>query len=167
MQINGGGSGNVNVLQSDTGQYRNNDFVTSQDGAFEGGVEQFAVAIELSHIQLENPVGSGITILIDRVLVSSLTAQDVFIRKSSIPLTTFEDLWTNNFLGRGLGVGELRRQTNPAILGVSRWRVSLEAGSTFTILYPYPLILIEGNSILLATELVNSNILGSFHGREV
>jgi len=87
--------------------------------AFARVVDQAAVSAELSHCQLFNPAGSGITIVIRRVSLRLLTAGEFSLTSHNIELTTDHNPGFNLDSGATDGSGRVRRQTNTMVLGTN------------------------------------------------
>lgn len=168
MRIGGGGSQDVNLLQSDSAQYRNQDLVTSQGLAFAGSTVQVAVAAEYAHVQLYNPAESGVVIIVDRVFVSFSAAMRANVARYETALTTLNVNWRNKLAGSADGAGEVRRQSDGSQLFDAGWYTQeLAAGAIWTVPLDHPIILPEGQGIVVFGNTVNIGVTASFAGREV
>lgn len=167
MRIGGGGSTDINQLQSDAAQFRNRDFVVDNGQAFFGGTNLSGVAAEFSHIQIYNPAGSGVELLIDGAFTSINVTSTVYLRYFDTELTTVSGFWFNQKRDGSFGVAVLRRQTDAAILGsrIFQWR-SL-ANTPYTLVFPSPVLLPAATGLIFATGGVNVTLDGDFYGREI
>ena len=167
MRIAGGGSPNVNVLNSDAGQYRNRDFVSAQDGAYMQGANQAAVAGKYSHIQLLNPAGSGVVALVDRVEFSTGAAGLIYFRYYDTGVTTLVQAWEPTLRGGNAGISQVRQDTNAAVLGTRVVRAEVLADTMYSFIFRYPVILAAAEGCMVAADTANTALLASFYGREV
>lgn len=167
MRIGGGGSTDINLLQSDAAQFRNKDFVVSQDGAFIGSSVLQAAVSRFPVIQLFNPVGSGVTIIIDHVDYSGTTTQTVSMGFHNIELADDRGAWINQRAAGGAGQGHIRDENfNAATITefASYFAVSFRIKE---LPFEYPFILAEGEGLAVQGLTVTTLITVGFYGREV
>jgi len=167
MRIGGGGSQDINLLLSDTAQFRNEDFVVNSGDSFMHGLGQGALAAEFGHIQLKNPTGSGVVAFVDQLIVSSPTTQDILILRHAADLTGTVSLWRSTRLGGADGLSGIRRQTNASFLGTQIGLVRVTAGVTFRIEFLFPVQLDANTGLVAAAGVVNTGLNAYFFGREV
>jgi len=167
MQIIGGAATDMNLLQSNSGQYRNEDFAVGANTAFIKGQSQGATASNYSHMQLYNPVGSGVSIIIDGVYVSVSAATYAMFRSLSTELTTSLGSWDSKLMAQPDGNGVIRREANVAQLGTAMYSIELLANEVFSYKPQSPIILPAGQSLTITTNLVNVTLSATFEGREV
>jgi hypothetical protein len=79
--------------------------------AFIGGAAQGGAAVVLAQVQLINPAGSGVTVLVRSILVSSDAACRIQIGKWDTPLPTLEHQGRNLLAGAAAGVAAVRRDS--------------------------------------------------------
>ena len=160
MQINGGGSGNVNVLQSDTGQYRNLDFVVAQRLAFHFGVIKPAVAGESGQIQIYNPVGSG-------VVFSCPDLSGVSFRRTVTEFATDQGVWVSQLSNGVDGHAKIRSNTEVAPAGFILGITYLAARTPFNFIPPGGIQIVEGLGYSVGSDITNTLFSAYFFGREV
>lgn len=132
-----------------------------------GGAYQAAVAAQLSHIQLLNPVGSGKQILMRYLIVSALNAQALNIRRYDTALTTDSGSQANLLLGGAVPLGQVRTQTNAAALGTSLGSFYLPASTPVPLAPDWIAELSPGQGILFAGTVVNLDLAVTYFWREV
>lgn len=167
MRIGGGGSQDINLLQSDAAQFRNEDFVVDNALAFFGFGTEGPNAAAFPHVQLFNPNASGVVLLVDSLIVSTTTSQLVHISTHGTELPSSGGLWKNHFLGGVDGAGRIRRQASGSVLGTVIMEFDLLADSPLTHHFKYPVLLVEDRGFIAIGGVVNTDITVSFLGREV
>ena len=167
MQLNSPGATDINLLQSDGVTFRNQDFLVNAGKGFFGTAIQQAVASTYSCVQLYNPVSSGVTIMVDRIVASTLSAAQVAVRTYSTALTTKVTDVTNIRVGQSDGQGEIRRNNEGSIPGTGVLLVQLGANAPFQFELDYPFQLDEGEGILVCSHDVQITLLTAFQSREL
>jgi len=167
MRIEGGGSGNVNVLESDAGQYRGRDFVTANQNAYEMGSTQGAVAAEFPHIQLKNPVGSGRIVLVERIIIGGSNAGLAYLRRYDTDLATLLETWRCNDIGAADGVAEFRQESLAVPVGTFMSSMFSPADTPYKNDTEFPYLLREGIGLIVRLGTANTVLSVTFQGREV
>lgn len=167
MRISGGGSGNVNILQSDTGQFRNDDFVTAQDGAFMCGTDVTNVSGQYGLIQLYNPAASGVTVLVDAIAVSPYANTTMALKWFNTEADTEIFAWPSLLLDAGAGNAVLRRHNNVALQGSYLGIITLLAFQPYTFRPKAPIEYEEEKGLIVQSLDVNTAFSTTFYGREV
>lgn len=167
MRIGGGGSQDVNLLQSDAAQFRNQDFVVDAELAFWGAAIQAAVAANFSGVQLFNPAASGVLALIDQIVISSTSTQEAFITSVSLELTTDIGTWDANKLGASGGLSHLRAEAQGLVPGDVAMRVHIIADIPVVLRFEYPVQIPAGNGLNVVSGIVNVPLVCSYIGREI
>jgi len=167
MRIGSGGAQGVTVLQSDKGQFRNIDFVVDQEKAYLTSTQQTAAGGQLPHLQLFNPAGSGIKVLVDKIYIYCDAAALVEIGVYNTELTTDGGAWGPMKLGGAAGLAHYRKQDNAVDL-VSGWdKQYVNAGESRLLVYSTPWELDEGIGLTLSATAAASTLRFTIFGREV
>jgi len=131
-----------------------------------GRIPRAAEALELSHIQLFNPGGSGVLVVLDQILADA-SAQDLCdVVPFDTPLTTegtakaFRDSRIS-----GAPVAQLREQTNLTLLGTAIYTFTVPAAESFLLNLVW--ILEPGTGIHIALHTVNVALEGGFKWNEL
>ena len=167
MRISGGGSGNINVLQSDSGQYRNKDFITDQNGAFQAGTSLAGAAGKYTHSQIINPADSGITTLIDKAVVALDTTGKFRFSMYDTELSTAVWAWRSRKNAGAAGKSLFRWEQNAGVLGTLHFEIQVTADVPYMIHWDEPIELAEGEGCVLVATTVNVAINTAWFGREV
>ncbi len=167
MRIGGGGSTDINLLQSDASQFRNQDYVVSQSGAFQGIFSVGALAANISHAQIYNPSGSGITVIVDGIVISSNAVGSLEIASYATELTTSAGAWANTLFGGAAGSGIIRTQQNGSALGTIVGVNYMAALAPWEIWFRYPVQLQESNGLIVRQGGANAAVVGTIYGREI
>src|SRR2546427_3972668 len=99
--------------------------------AFAAGTAQAASVGNLTEIQLFNPVASGVTIIVHRILMSRPTQGDLEVRSHNAALATLVNVGRNLAFFGTAGKGELRTATPVAADGTILWNVTLLADTVY------------------------------------
>ena len=117
MRIGSAGSTNINLLQTDSFTFRNKDFVTDNGNAFYGSIETQNSGSQTDYNQLYNPNASGITILLDRMRITTSVDTTLELRSyASLALTTRAQ-GMNRKLGEADSVGDLNSSNLSSAVG--------------------------------------------------
>lgn len=167
MRLNGNGMANGALAQSDGNAYRGVDVLSNDDRAFIGGGSVGATASQYAHVQLVNPVGSGVTLLVDSIHTTSNGTMRVLLNGLDGVSGTFWGYIYSKKRGSGALSGEIRVQNNVAILGDQMAPYYNLANQPTYINFDAPFILGEGEGIAAVNTIVNSGLFASFQGRVV
>ena len=167
MRISGGGSGNINQLMSDTGQFRNEDFVVSQNGAFSRGFYLGGGVAKYTHGQLYNPASSGVTVILDHYYVVVGGDARITFARYDTELTTSLGAWRSHLVGGAAGNAIMRWAQDDAILGTAYWELELLASEPLTQGFKSPIQIGEEEGVLFNVQNTNVGIGVVFLGREV
>lgn len=166
MKIGGGGSEDVNLLQSDNVTLRNLDAVTSNGFAFIFGGWLDSTAGEYSHVQVMNPTGSGKVVFIDQYSIASAANSQVRTGFFDTELTTDLGAFVNKLAGGSAASAHLRIQRDSSALGTSYQTVWLLQYSTFPFMLTPPVELAAGKGFILELTTANTAGICSFQIRE-
>ncbi len=119
------------------------------------------------HIQLFNPVGSGIIIIVHRILVNVEATEGLRLNIHNTAITTDQGKGTNLLIGGDAAIGEVRSQDNAAQLGTLLWRIQVLASSPLDIVKDWYLELGAGEGILVQTHLVNRALYVAYDWSEL
>lgn len=167
MRIGGSGSADINLLQSDAGQFRNEDFQVNQEQCFWGQSLQAAVSARFANVQLWNPAASGFIIIVDVIEVTMLTAAAIRTYFTTTELDEATGAWRSKKLGASTGVGLINRQDQVATGSNIINRVNVLASSPHVLEFKYPIILAEESGLNIECETANIAIIANFEGREI
>mgnify|MGYP003153427733 CR=1 FL=1 len=167
MRIGGGGSTDFNQLQSDSAQFRNKDFLTNEGLNFGGFTFENESSGNYSHVQLINPSGSAVTILLDGIIATTGGATAVSVSTHNTALSGDDGNLTNLKLGGTAGVGELRSQTNSSTYGTRLFYANVLASAPLYIPFPYPIMLAAAKGIVVHPSGTNLFIGCNFMCREL
>jgi hypothetical protein len=167
MKIGSAGSSNINLLQSDAFTWRNADIVTVSDYAFMGGFQVAAHGVNRSSVGLHNPTGSGVTVVIDAITMSTsanqimgygiLTGGINFANKSGksrldADTSSIAILWSKQFSPTAF----------PYFL-----EVQMLADTAYVERFRYPFVLTENKTFYLIGKTNNIAITGTYEWREL
>ena len=167
MRISGGGSGNVNVLQSDAGQFRNRDFITAQDGAFMCGLVLGGDSAVYSHIGMHNINGGGVTLLIDEIIITVASDMTIVLASYDTVLANNVGPWKCLHTSGAAGNSRLAWERSAGTLGTSYGELDVLAGRPLTVSFPTPLEVDDDDGFHVHGQTVNVGIGVIFKGREV
>tara|TARA_S200002703_G_scaffold160053_1_gene176358 strand:+ start:1783 stop:2289 length:507 start_codon:yes stop_codon:yes gene_type:complete len=168
MIIGAPGSSLVTVEESGNGVFRGRDKVVNDGEYFAGYVDGAGAAGEYGHAQLKNPTGSGVTVIIDGLMIKMDDAARVNFAFYDTDLTTLAGTWDVQHTTGGTGVAQLRSESNVSPLGGSFW--SMETGSPGegqNIVFPWGIQLAEGEGFLLRCQNVADDVEAYIYGRQV
>lgn len=141
---------------------------TDGDRAFASYQGQGALAGNYSHLQLFNPVGSGKTIYVEKVICKSTVAASTIVGSYSTALSVSLGTAPSKKIGSSTAsVGQLRIQTNATQLITNTYGV---VAVTASIDSPYdmsaPFALPPGNGLILVPTVVNQAVYGNIEWYE-
>jgi len=134
---------------------------------FGGFLNQVAVAAQNSHIQLFNPVASGITVIVRLVLFASVAAQGVHVSHHNTALTTLGATSRNLLSGGAAPVAEVRSQTNAGELGSQFLGLNAAAATQLQVNAEWFTEVGAGEGVLISGASVNVELLGNWLWMEV
>lgn len=167
MRIAGGGSPNVNLLFSDTAQFRNADFVVNSNGAFWLYSNITGAAGEKAHIQIFNPAGSGVTVLVDGILASSNADNFLNVAYHDTELTTDVGAWVSKLRGGAAGAAHIRQVSNNGNLGTIITGQYVLASSPLNQILDASIELLSGEGCHAIANVNGTALACLFWGREV
>lgn len=165
MRIGSAGSTNINLLQSDSFTFRNQDYISSQARVFTYGGNQGNGGLTYAIPQIYNPIGSGVTVLLDRVLFSTNGAGFTLLERIVSSFGTKQSDWRNMLLGDVDGQAEIYGHSSAFSIGSLYGQYYTGAGVIMELNFPYPFILEEDYGLALSH--IGTNIAYNFYGREV
>lgn len=167
MQLIGAAATDVNVLQTNAGQARNEDFVADAGISFAGGHDIGAAASNYAYIQLFNPNSSGVTVFVDEITFTSGTDVLVAIRATSSALANGPLDFDPTKLGSAAAVSGIYWAYLTSNTGNVLEYIKVKAGIPFTYRPKYPWVIGENLGMAIATQVVNTALTATFRGREV
>lgn len=165
MRINSAGSVDTNLLQSDQFTFRNEDYVVDQGGAFTRGGNQGAGGLTYAMMGLHNPTGSGVTVILDKIIIMVDIQANVFVERVAGTFGTLAGSWYNMDIFGADGNAQVYGHFSSTAIGVLMNQYLLNAGENMQIDYKYPFFIPENRGIYVST--INTNIKVNFYGREV
>jgi len=128
-----------------------------------GRSTQNAVVGELGHIQLINPVGSGVIVTCELLLAFAATASLAEIRRFDTGLTTDQAIkGYRDFRKAGTPSGQVRRQTSAAALGTAQMLVRLDPADLM-VQIPMDAVLDPGQGVLIDVSTANVDLSASYY----
>lgn len=131
-----------------------------------GSGTQAAIAANNSHVQLLNPVDSGVELHVDRVLLWTGASSEVRLREHDTGLSAIAvPRWRDRRRG-GRPVGDVRFGTNVGELGTL---IGTLASADTNILRDLEIdaVLGEGQGLVIVATTVNVRLVGFWYWREV
>ncbi len=167
MRLSVSAAGLVEVRQTDALSFRNKDLQVSQGLVFHGRTNSAALAANESHVQLFNPVGSAITVLVDRATVISTVAQVIRLTHHNTALTFSLDAGLNKDIGGAAPVGQLRTQQQSGFLGTEALQVITDQSGYRDFGIIFPILLGAGEGVLLVPTTQNVGLFVMYEWREL
>lgn len=162
------GAALVDIIQSESGIYHNEDASTADGKAFFGGARLSPGGANYIHIQLLNPSGSGVVVLVDLITITPASTMTVQIGRYDTALTTLVKQWPNKLLDGPAGAAAIRSQGPASLLGVTdiaRYRVA--SAQTIPLYFTQPYLLNEGVGLAVVNVAVAGECMVAFEGREL
>lgn len=129
------------------------------------------LASEYSHVQLWNPAGSGVRLVVDSVTLNPGAACSMHLRSSSAALANMYTVTNPNSkaVGGVVSVSENRVQTNPALQGDLLVGIRFNSSESYTIDFNDPMVLNGGTGLIAVSVLVNTETVMSaqFYEEEI
>ena len=154
-------------LMSASGVLRNEDSIAPLNTIYSGHGFIVGAASAFSHVQIFNPVGSGITMIVDMTISGVVNRRDFHIRRFDTELTTDLGTWVTRSGSGAAGLSHIRTQTNATLLGTLLFTVHMFAAGQAVMPYIYPFELAEGEGILTVTPTAFHDGSTTFIGREI
>lgn len=167
MQISSSGTIHNQQVYSDANEFRNEDYISDNDGGFIRGISQGGVAAEYGHVQVYNPNGSGVVVLVDRINVSLGAVGIIAFAMYDTELVVDVGAWVNVRNAGAAGTAHIRKTSNGSLLGVTMWTERILADTVIQISLKVPILLAESEGVLAQCIGVNIAINVAFFGREV
>lgn len=134
--------------------------------AFARGINLGAVAATIQEIQLFNPVGSGKTIDVYRLIVATNVADGIQIRVFNTALTTLQGTGINLQSGGSAGVGEVRNNNPGAADGTFVGSLYSAAGVPWDRIAVWGVELDAGEGIIVCSQNVNIAVAAEYYWNE-
>lgn len=167
MEINGNGFLNGAPAPSTVGNYRGNDAAVISEQAFMLGYERSNTGSQYSHIQIINPVASGIIVLLDSFRVSCSSSNEVMLAQYDTALSGSAGTPGNKNIGGAAAVATVLQESNVATLGTDIGKMKFGSTNGTDFINDYPFILGEGEGILAVCNAVNVALYGLLQWREL
>ena len=126
--------------------------------AFTRGGTQLAVGGEFSHLQLFNPVGSGVTILVHRAQAAVNSTNITSYRILNVSTGALVGVGVNLLSGQAAGVGQVRSFSNVALQGTQARILQVNQVDFLDWVKDWDFELGAGEGIALAVDAVNVRI---------
>lgn len=154
-------------LQSSDGIHRNRDSISGADLIFAGRGVPSRVVAQYGHVQVFNPVASGVIVLIDNIMVHNSSSNLTAFHSRGAELAVDVGVWTSRSGVGAAGLAHIRTESNVVQLGtkLTSVRLSSNIGHLFPIAYPFELE--AGESLILVTGIVDIIFEAVFWGREI
>ena len=154
-------------LMSANGVLRNEDSIAPLNTIYSGFASQGNASALFSHVQIFNPVGSGVIVIVDSILSGAIGIDNTTIRRRDTPLATDTGVWLTRSGSGANGLAQIRSENNVAILGILveefRWHDRNRVDRT----YIYPFELAAGEGLLWVSTNANVRADVTFMGREI
>lgn len=138
-----------------------------ENRSFIGSILVSALASNYSNAQLYNPAGSGKRLALRRIDVSLGTGGVVQWRINSTALANARTAYSKLGFGAG-GVGQIRDEQKTTLIGTLITTFLSPATSTTNINFdPEPIVLEEGDGIIINPGVVNNSIYVTFQWIEI
>lgn len=168
MNYSSPGAEIVSVKMSGDSVFHNNDEIVHDNEIFFAGKYQAGTASNYTHIQLMNPAGSGITLLIDKiawVIATTFWLDHAFY---DTELTTDDGAGAARSKTGGAALAHLRSQQNLSELGTTYRQARNASIQTWVeTVYTMPIEILDGDGYMLHNSNTNSFLAAYFEWREV
>ena len=121
----------------------------------------------MMHVQLKNPAGSGITVLVYQIMSSGAVNQRAHIHTHNADLTTDRGAGVNLLAGGAASTAHLREVSQAGVLGTSVWTHWTLADTPIQLGPLWGFELGAGEGILTRNEAVNTEFLSTWLWVEV
>ena len=167
MKIGGGGSENINILQSDDITLRNLDAVTEDNQAFWGGAQLAAAGGKYPHVQIYNPSGSGVILLLDSILISPVTESTYGWGLYTTECTTDVGAVQSKLVGGAAGNAHVRTENASSVLVTGFGPVYVASARCYELIAGPPFIIGAAKGIAVYGVVVNTSVGVAFSIREL
>lgn len=167
MQLGTPGSTNVNLLHSDRFTYRNQDFTVDKGGSFTNGQKILASVGELTQMQLWNPNASGITVLLDGIVITVSSTGIVVWGNIGAAFTNKTATSYNDKFGDPVGAAEIRHQWSGGRQTTAHSFYQLTANIPFVRRFEYPMLIGANKGFGVEGVSLNIDLAVEFKWREV
>lgn len=157
----------VEIKQSSDGVMRNKDEVAVNGEVFAKYASRLAVASEYSYIQLMNPSGSGVVVLLDEIYVYENDGGPFIFGFYNTQLSNDVGVWTTRDETGANGLADIRTQTNVTLLGSIGVTYNIGGDIGVPIQFNYPIPIPEGVGFMVRSAVVNKNLKVTFTGRQI
>lgn len=135
--------------------------------AFLGSASIGPTAANYSHVQLYNPAGSGVQVIVRTAFASVAVAAFVNLGRYDVALTTDQGTGKNSLLGAAAAQAHIRSQDNAARLPTLVAQMYLQAGLPINFASEWLVEISPGQGIVLYPDTVNTEIVAAFSWYEV
>ena len=125
------------------------------------------VVAKFGHIQIYNPVGSGVIVLLDTMEVSSPDISAFTIRRTATEIGINEGVWISQLSNGVDGNADIRRDTETVVTGFILGYVYLTASTPYNFIPPGGIQIVEGLGYSVSCETLDTLYCVYFSGREV
>ena len=168
MQLGASNVGLSSELFSANKVLRGTDVMVNSDNVFAGYTNASGGVGTTPCVSIYNPIGSGITLLIDRIEFMTTQVCNVSIGMTSTLLSLPSGAWTSQKSGLTVGTCQPVKDTaTPASTGYFG-TYTLTANQLVIVEPPFPFLCAPGKGVLIiATNITLATALfGNFYGRE-
>ncbi len=160
--------GEFGVLQTFNGEFYNRDLNVERQLAYLSGRTSFAIPAQYSVVDIKNEPGSGITVLIDKIVVAFDANADWELRVNPSHARAFPSAAANKRIGGGpLSKATLDGSSAGALSGVTLHLGRALANRDSVLDMPDPVFIPENFSIAVWCTQVNVRCWASYQWREV
>ena len=135
--------------------------------AFARSVALAASVGDFGHIQLFNPGGSGITIIVHKIYPATNNQQEFVIQTHNTALTTLVGTGINLLSGGAAGIGELRTENILSITGTQLYRGRILGSTLIALPLEWFMELGAGEGVLFTTTGSNEAHVDTFEWIEL
>lgn len=167
MRTSHGGVSSTSNFLSDNDRVIGPDKTTLSNYAFIGGFYQQATSAQHSMVQLLNPSGSGVYVIVDNINVSVTTAILIGLYHYDTGLTTDSGAAKSKSVGGADPSAEVRHQANASLLGTRMAAGYAPAFQPAELLRGTPIILEPGEGVVAEGLTQNIGVSAFFEWREV
>jgi hypothetical protein len=167
VKIGGGGSENVNIQQSDDVTRRNLDSVAADNQAFWGGAQLSGASAKYPHVQIYNPSGSGVILLLDSILISPVTESTYGWGLYNTECTTDVGAVQSKLVGGAAGNAHVRTENNSSVLVTGFGPIYVGSGRCYELMAGPPFIIGAAEGIAVYGVVANTAVGVAFNIREL
>ena len=167
MDIGGGGSRDVNSLQTDAATMRNEDYLVDNALAFAWACKMSGVSAKYSTIQILNPTASDLKVFIDQVHIWCPTSTAIRIGHYNTELANDVGGFRNKRLGSATGETNVFYEALGTVAPYGNIETGLLANTPLVVRFKYGFELDPGAGLAVACHTVNLALSVGYEMKEV